>query len=159
MLKLTCIALMTASCGLVPNGDHIRYKAAEVDPRLFKTMAAELSGHIDGYTESTGITGGIVEAFPEDIDSRAAGVCSIWGKGQYKEITILKSWWDKADATAREQVVLHEFGHCGLGRDHEDTLDAAGLPTSIMHYMAFGTRALVNFRNNHAEFLNELFSK
>lgn len=43
-----------------------------------------------------------------------------------------ESWWLRASRWEREQLAMHELGHCILGRDHDDAMRGK-LPASIMN--------------------------
>ncbi len=63
------------------------------------------------------------------------GVCFTYTNGD-KEIIIKKEWWDKNSETQREILILHELGHCSLGRTHDEEkaqVDGKAIPVTIMN--------------------------
>lgn len=51
-------------------------------------------------------------------DGDVAGVCSYGGGQRHRDVTIDKSFWNRASHNYREYIVFHELGHCFLFRDH-----------------------------------------
>lgn len=73
-------------------------------------------------------------------------------------IRIGKAFWDWAGPTTREQVVFHEFGHCLLGRDHDNGSTFRNneyIPKSIMSQYLFPEYYYATYRTYY---LNELFN-
>jgi hypothetical protein len=79
-------------------------------------------------------------ATPLDIDFGLTtptldGLCTI--EDGKRSISINEPHWLKMNPGAKEQLMLHELGHCVLGLKHDDTLIDTK-PASIMYYQTFG---------------------
>jgi len=82
-----------------------------------------LSSSIPKYFTSLGYsakTGGIV------------GECRFYDN-DYKEIVVDPNFWKIATDTQKEELLLHEAGHCILLRPHITNTDLSGNPSSIMY--------------------------
>ena len=78
----------------------------------------------------------IVDTLPPDLPRNAIGSC---GQGK---ILFLKRYWASATDLDREQLVLHEVGHCvfGLGHKNDTIMDPIHLPLAVykkhrQHYL------------------------
>lgn len=63
----------------------------------------------------------------------SAGICN-W---KTRIVSINIEYWDQINDTKRELLLLHEFGHCVLGRKHRNYEFIEGTesyPGSIMHH-------------------------
>jgi hypothetical protein len=61
------------------------------------------------------------------------GLCHSDILGEIRDITIDRQEWKNASYLSREQLLMHEFGHCVLGRSHKDDVDPkTKRPLSIM---------------------------
>ena len=77
-------------------------------------------------------------------DENWVGVCTKWLRSNYREIKVDKFYWENANELEREQLIMHELGHCELDRGHRDeTLDNE-CPASIMRSYVFYRRELEN---------------
>ena len=67
------------------------------------------------------------------------------------------NWQNKSDAD-REVLILHEYGHCALGRDDIYEIDPhIGYPTSIMYHETWRTSNFYRHEKYKKELLEELF--
>lgn len=71
------------------------------------------------------------------------GVCIRYAPNDPKNtIEIDKIYWAVLSELSREQLILHELGHCVLGLNHDSTLITLGaytnVPKSIMYPYEFG---------------------
>lgn len=79
-------------------------------------------------------------------EQETVGYCS-WGIFNKKDITIVRSGWDKMGEYEREMVIFHELGHCELGRKHLDNT-----------LMQFPSISLAEYLGDRADLLTELFA-
>ena len=67
------------------------------------------------YQNATGINidVGVPVFFDDSLNDMPSvvGVCREWSNG-YKEIGVLKSFWDYASDTSKQTLIFHELGHC-----------------------------------------------
>lgn len=68
---------------------------------------------------------GFMQTLPNDTPSNAIGYCL-----SYREVRVLKSFWESASSTERLTLLYHELGHCALGLDHVD-----GTPDIMNSYL------------------------
>lgn len=114
--------------------------------RIFK-MEAEYR-HVHTKIDRVKIT--MVDAKQLDMKD-AVGVChTATGK-----IDILKPYWDQANFTQREILIMHELGHCALDLDHDNSEGFFG-PNSIMRSEVLNPSYYNDFRKN---LVDELFNK
>lgn len=62
----------------------------------------------------------IVESAPDLVDG-VVGVCKTYGVGKaetYREVLLLKSFWDSVSYEAKRTLVFHESSHCALDLGH-----------------------------------------
>lgn len=86
----------------------------------------------------------------------ALGVCYT-GYKDY-DIIVLRSYWQRASHYSKEQLIMHELGHCVLGRSHKNgfmPVDNQMKPLSIMNQYHLPDEAYISFRD---ELIFELFS-
>lgn len=75
----------------------------------------------------------------------------------FKQVIINKKFFIKSQYYAREELILHELGHCSLSRDHiqkEAWLGGSFGPVSIMYHSSFGDT--MHYVNNRQTLLEEL---
>lgn len=99
---------------------------------------------------------GIAGEFDEIDEGNVAGICS-YGSHRPNQITIDRTFWQRANQLAREMIVFHELGHCYLERDHLEEAFANGYCQSIMRSGNCCCRDGYN-SENRAYYLDELFS-
>lgn len=68
-------------------------------------------------------TANLVDSYPRP---ESVGMCSGWIDPKNKievrrDLTALRSYWEKASDWGRRIVIFHELGHCALGLDHSDS--------------------------------------
>lgn len=170
MRKLLFIAMLTISCGRIdreinqftPQPEDPR-EGKSVDPsvlpfyqffeNLYSIKVGDIPVTIRTITElsQSALTDSEYEVFIFDIDDQQehpVGFCKswVWSNGSqrvnYREIVIDTDFWNQAGDNQREQLVLHELGHCRFSREHITTLhnteDYKDVPNSIMYPRVFG---------------------
>lgn len=76
------------------------------------------------------------------------------------EVTILKSYWDRADDAHREALIFHELGHCVLGREHNTTTKNGYIAQSIMNPALMPVvDDEIYYKEHRQEYITELFGK
>jgi hypothetical protein len=89
-------------------------------------------------------------------DENWVGKCTVWSSG-YREITIDKTYWENIGESARQQLILHELGHCKFNRDHNNNFFDNGCPNSVMTSYVFSYSNLENcFVPDFVYYVNEL---
>lgn len=117
----------------------------------FAKSGPEFIPHIEYFTTLTGRTTYVPINFG-NVEPHAAVCHTI---GIYKWIEVDKPYWSQATNVERRALVLHELGHCELGKPHveaelEDTCQA-----SIMHPILLDEVCY----NNHETFYLEEYLK
>lgn len=80
---------------------------------------------------------------------------SCYKEGNIRSITVSPARWKYLNAGGREQLVMHEYGHCFLDREHLDD-KANGNPVSLLTtYQMDGAVYLAN----REYYLTELFAR
>lgn len=81
----------------------------------------------------------VLVSFTEDFedddrcwDSQVIGLCESL-TNRYVLVRFRESWWYSHSYYERQQLVMHELGHCVLGRDHDDRELRNEIPRSLMH--------------------------
>jgi len=69
-----------------------------------------------------------------------------------RRIYVDRGWWQRATELSREQLIMHELGHCVLDKEHRDGY-TAGCPVSLMHPHHSADRC---YENNKEYYLEEL---
>lgn len=88
---------------------------------------------------------------------RVEGFCRGLEEGG-REIVIDRNFWTQALPIRQELLVFHELGHCVLGRDHFDEIDANGNCVSIMN--TFIDNCEDSFLSTtRTQYLDELFGR
>jgi len=88
--------------------------------------------------------------FADIADEEVGGTCT---NSEPPLIVIDTPYWNEITELGREQLVLHELGHCVLNRDHKENM-LSGLPVSIMYSIHFGDEWY--YAQNRAYYLQEL---
>lgn len=96
-----------------------------------------------------------LQAVFDNFTTNIAGQCQRTGD-DLRKIAISKAYWRTANEYEKEFIIFHELGHCILGREHLDGVDARGQCQSIMHS---GLTNCTNAYNaiNREIYLDELF--
>ena len=93
--------------------------------------------------------------FSDNLSSNVNGKCKAFVPNYAGNIIeINSSFWDNSNFYGRQQVLLHELGHCVLGLKHRDTM-LNGIPTSIMNSYSFGNSSI--YKDNLQYYYNELY--
>jgi hypothetical protein len=63
--------------------------------------------------------------------------------------------WQTQNDWGHEAVIMHELGHCILGRGHDTRMQASGIPRSVMYPSRIDQTV---YQDNRAYFFQELFN-
>lgn len=108
-LRFIFIALFLSACS--DNSDH----------RTFKTIDPAFDTYVKIFEELYGQPVDQVGLGFMILPSPQVGVCKVWSNGR-KEIFIDPQNWESADENSKTGLILHELGHCVLGRQHVDSM-------------------------------------
>lgn len=93
-----------------------------------------------------------------DLKSPQVGVCKKWNNSSYREVEIDRNFWNNSSDEKREQLILHELGHCELNLNREDSFLDDNCPASVMRSYVFFDHEINNcFVPNFKYYLDELF--
>lgn len=93
-----------------------------------------------------------------NLESPKVGICKKWNNSSYREIQIDREYWNNTNELAREQLLMHELGHCELNLNHKDSFLDNNCPSSVMRSYTFFNSELNNcFEPNFKYYLDELF--
>lgn len=135
--------LATLAAALAGCAGSMRYVDPELHPYVYQ-IETEYGVQFNGK---------VVYA---NIMPKAAGICKVWydySKMTYiRLIEIDRNYFNQLTSIGKEQLMLHELGHCMLGLQHNNNLKEDGCPESAMYYSAFGhTHCYVNQRSYYIE--------
>jgi hypothetical protein len=104
------------------------------DPRTIRGVDPEFNYYLDLYVKIKGkpLYYDIPIQFSSNMEPGEVGNCKRWGYYGYRQITIDKTYWLSADTNHKISLIFHELGHCDLNRDHVETRNHNGTPTSLM---------------------------
>lgn len=152
-MKWALLTLVLSSCG------------TDYDPLLkdlplanWPTVDSEFNPYVNSFERFDGhiITRLRMQFTTEDtMDSEQIGVC--YRTEPVKTIYIKRVWWNSAPTTARERAVWHELGHCILGREHWNDLDATGNKKSIMNSSILMDEGV--YQSMRTYYIKELFGR
>lgn len=91
------------------------------DPRTFKSVNPAFKAQVDLFETLYGHRIGDIGIGFQRQDLPTIGVCRVWDTGD-KEILIDPVYWQSSDDTERAALILHELGHCALGRRHTEEI-------------------------------------
>lgn len=105
------------------------------------SVQKEFIPHINKFVEITGRQVYVTMEFAELPDDYV-GMCYIYKSGRRK-IEIDELYWKEISYNEREELILHELGHCVLDRGHSETKATHPdyrypFPNSIMYPYVFG---------------------
>jgi len=159
---LTSTLFLFASCGNILKNDVVNKTSST---RQHTTTAAAFKPYVEKFeaygkselgSESFKV-GDVPINFGDTENDDFDGVCFTYPNGD-KEIIIKKSWWDRNSETQREILILHELGHCQLGRTHDEQkaeVDGKEVPVTIMN----STIPLSSHYKDYKDgYLNELYT-
>lgn len=129
-------------------------KRAEIDPAL--------QPYVDEFSRQFGMTVDWIPTKFKVLEGNWVGVCEYSGEGEdFKAIAINidPDYWEDADEGERESLIMHEFGHCVLQRDHDDawiTMGGQRIPRSVMNSYVFSGSLYLAFKDYY---MKELFRR
>lgn len=148
-LVLIFTFLLLSGCGTRP------------DPRTFKTADPAFQEQVKLFEDLFGQSVYYVGIGFMNQDAPQVGLCKVWSTG-HKEIFIDPVYWQGADENERINLIVHELGHCALGRKHkEDTFYYDGdkvksqVPVSLMFPYNFFYNGLEELKSYY---FHELFN-
>lgn len=80
--------------------------------------------------------------------------------GMSKKIVINKDEFYKFTLLQRENLMLHELGHCELNRDHKEDMQPFNyykVPVSLMYPYVFNSFEIKAYSSNKEQYLTELY--
>lgn len=102
-------------------------------PNVSKTIDVAFSEYVSKWEEDTGLIVNIGISFVEGYeDDNRVGQCTTWFNGAAL-ITIHRGYWEEISDIERYALLLHELGHCVMGKDHNDTEMSDRCPASLMN--------------------------
>ncbi len=138
---VVALTLVLASCGTA--------KIAEVDPKL--------QPYVDEFSKYFGMKVDWVPTTFKDLKDNWVGVCITGGDSPVVQID--PGYWEEADEGEREALIMHEYGHCVLDRDHDDamvTISGVKIPKSVMNAYTFSGIIYLKYKDYY---MKELFGR
>lgn len=165
MKKLLLIFLLLTSCSSIgpipqppraPGEVEFKTKEVIVDPviRNGERIERDFIKHVEVFEKAYGDPVGIEMTF-WTMPGDTLAVCFYSPLFFYKpSIQVDPEYWKSASEAEKEMTILHELGHCILGRDHVEG-ETAGVPHSLMHPNSFST---FTYRIIRKEYIKELMN-
>lgn len=139
---VVCTIILLSACGTFRSA-----KGIYIDPKF--------DSYVQLFENTYGIEVNVSIVFKDITDEDVAGQC--WYTTPRK-IEIDTPYWNEITELGREQLILHELGHCVLNLDHNDAVGTIGawsnVPVSIMNSVHFGDAPW--YRDNREYYLQEL---
>lgn len=88
-----------------------------------------------------------------NVPSPYDGYCE-HGNRSTPEVVIDADWWGSHGPVEQEMLMFHELGHCLLHLEHDNRLNADGMPVSTMYWAIFDEYYYSTFREYY---LTQLF--
>ena len=148
ILYIMVLINLLASC----SAPGIKFRPAHrgVDPELqaLNDEFIDLSGR-NGIFYDAKVTVGFVNSISKE---KAIGQCTtmMW----FREVDILKGYWERASDLSKKTLLFHELGHGYCGRQHNNKLRADGCPESLMNSVAVPDECVKVY---YSEYIKELF--
>ena len=139
-LALALIVAFQVGCGSAP---------VKIDSKL--------QPYVDEFSRQFGRVVDWVPTTFEDLEGDWVGVCETGPDGP--KVKIDPEYWDEADEGEKESLIMHEYGHCVLDRDHEDALiikDGIKIPKSVMNTYTFSGAIYLKYKEHY---MKELFGR
>lgn len=115
----------------------------------------EFDSYVQTFETTYNIPVNVSIMFKDIADDTIAGQC--W-YSEPRKIEIDTPYWNEITELGREQLIMHELGHCVLNLDHDETIGTVGawhnVPMSIMYPSHFGDDPW--YRDNRAYYLQEM---
>ena len=140
-MKYLILALLLSSCGDTWKDDVVIKKDPKDQPTKRKTeIDPKLIPYYELFENITGINAEHIPAEIVDLPDSVVGRCTYYI--DWELIQIDTAYFEKGSDNSKEEVMLHELGHCALNRGHTKkviTDDYYGeIPGSIMYEFAIG---------------------
>lgn len=144
-LKLNRLIL---SLGLISCAGFKSVKYPYIDPMFYS--------YVELFETTYHIPVNVSIVFKDIADEDVAGQC--WFTSP-RLIEIDTPYWNEITDLGKEQLVLHELGHCVLNLEHNESIGTVGawmnVPLSIMYPVNFGDEPW--YGDNRAYYLQELY--
>lgn len=98
--------------------------------------------------EGRNIAAEIPVMFGEMPNEKVVGFCK---RNTNPYIVINKDYWDNTSETSKVVLLLHEFGHCLLNKEHDNRRLGDGCPVSIMHYAVVTRNCFNKYKESYLE--------
>lgn len=135
---ILAIAILTSACATVNT-------TASVD--------SALKPYFSLFERSIGASTWDISGKFAPLEDGTVGECQVTKKGR-KTVVIDPQFWLDSDQDGREQLLMHELGHCAKGLEHNNALLSDGCPVSIMYMYVFGQDNC--YKLNKQYYFNEL---
>lgn len=118
---------------------------------------ATLAVYMRNFDAFYGVNSTTISSEFATLESPTVGLCWTYSDGSHL-IQIDTTYWDSVNEMGKEQVILHEYGHCQFGLDHNSKMLDLGeygmIPETVMNPYVFGdAQYYVDF---HDYYLKEL---
>lgn len=141
---VVCTIILLSACGTFRSA-----KGIYIDPKF--------DSYVQLFENTYGIEVNVSIVFKDIADEDVAGQCWYY-TNRPRMIEIDTPYWNIISEAGREQLIMHELGHCVLDLDHDDRVGTVGawnnVPLSIMNSTHFGDEPY--YSQNREYYLQEL---
>lgn len=145
MIEFIIILSILIGCGTGFQSAHYQY----IDPKF--------DSYVQTFETRYNIAVDVTIVFKDIADEDVAGQCWYY-TNRPRVIEIDTPYWEEITEPGREQLIMHELGHCVLDLDHDDRVGTVGawsnVPLSIMNSTHFGDEPY--YSQNREYYLQEL---
>lgn len=141
------LSVLLASCGRGVEGQVIDHGPFEKYVQKFSAYSQQY-GRVATLQDSQ-----VVIRFGDVGGSKRTGICR-HSVLSLNEIILDENKWKHLSESSREALLLHEFGHCVMNREHNDEKER-GRPKSLMNSILVDGSTFETYKETY---LQELFS-
>lgn len=115
----------------------------------------EFSGYVNTYTEHYSPIESTMQF--DSLPDNVAGLCQTFSDVRKRNlIKIDVDIWRLSNHYQREQLIMHELGHCELRLGHNDKIEG-GCPVSIMNFRMFDSYEIEHcYKNKRVSLIQNL---
>lgn len=112
------------------------------------------------YVKSQNLrTDDVVLMFGDTGDKTYIAICRSFEHSGESAIVVAKDYWDNASKDVKENIMLHELGHCILNLKHQNNLRKDGCPESVMHSDKISPECYTKYKDAYREEMKCVFKQ
>lgn len=129
-------------------------------PPMVRNVAPELEASVAAVEYLLHININYYIGGVEELEDNYVGVCHSRSDGS-RYIEIDMSYWETMTKKQKEQLMLHEIGHCSMNRGHDDSVTtfpnrSGNWPNSAMRSYAFTKTEADVYESEKTHYINDM---